>query len=1006
MTTDNKPPFGEHPLKISAFTFAGLAMMLNIRLVYSAAPYALLRFKLPENLFSVFVRIMAGSLELWCLPSMTIANVMDYFRRRLLSDDNWKDWYYHYQSIFWSWANFLTFVILWISFIIGGEAGNVTAFYWVVAASGFVFGINMVMVYAMEFQYLPWYMIGENSFPMVTSLMHYVGTLFFGNRRKWNSDYIIVTIDIVISLAISLVAAVLWTWAYWDAKNDGYPPSDPNQRVCKTFSVSGTTDLTYSLNPNYADSHADGTDNCGYKKSYAYWLHFIPPSLMVLIGMGLVYCIYPGIAPGMIVPFYLIDKIEMVLLIATAFPPVIIGIMKQYKINPYIPMGNWGTYHKKACKGGSNLESGGGTTEQCKCPNGSSSSSSSAILRLHNTTIKASDGLIAIATIKVTNSTGGGTPYTGLINTINNGTLSKTGDLKINTKLQVGEILTLSGRGTANGGNEINIKGTIIVTSPGSLGQTITLDGLLAGTLTLSDALAGSINVTKETTGDSLNANTPSALGGITVNIGGSGVTGNATITITATKDRDDLTSISEQVNIRDIKLTKADGGALRINTTALKPNDTLNLIGTATATRFTNIKVSGMITITSGNGTLGNTITFTDDVTSSGALTLADDPDGESVKVQTGGTLTLQANILTVLQNTNFSLISPGSDKRVLTYEPRLVTESRITIGIKTSTIGKVTLSGLSLIPVCITSTNNFSATADLSLTHNQSASTDLKTTGGLTINSTSLSGATVTITKDEKDKVASLSNGDLQTSTNLVPGDTLTLTITKSSTETKLEGKITVTSPGNLNGNLTLKGGLTGTIRDLSVRGGTLTASNVNITNLKYDPEEFHVNHESTHCCFWGGKVFKWSDTNPKNVPWHIPVILGPFQICLAVVLVYSLHYTDSNISRSIVNQPKMSTALSIIFYMCHEIQLALGFPGIASDPNILLPMQLIGAFLMVLLAFYSVGYITEYKRNDPLNWPTDGMTTWNSLCYWLKMASKITNKNFKQLFTTETS
>uniref|UniRef100_A0A3B0N1T5 Tpr-related protein family member, putative n=1 Tax=Theileria annulata TaxID=5874 RepID=A0A3B0N1T5_THEAN len=1005
MEGEKKHAFGEHPLKISAFTFAGLAMMLNIRLVYSAAPYALLRFKLPENLFSVFVRIMASSLELWCLPSMTIANIMDYFRAT--EDKQWKDWYYHYQSIFWSWANFVTFFILWISFIIGGDQGNVTVFYWVIAASGFVFGINMVMVYAMEFQYLAWYMIGENSFPMVTSLMHYVGTLFFGNRRKWNSDYIIVTIDIVISLAISLVAAVLWTFAYWDAKDDGFPPDDPNQRVCKTLRVTGTTELIYSLQQDYgANSHAtyDGNNGCGHKKSVGYYAHFIPPSLMVLIGMGLVYCIYPGIAPGMIVPFYLIDKIEMVLLIATAFPPVIIGIMKQYNINPYIPMGNWGTYHKKSCKGGGDPVSGGGTTEKCNCKDSASGTSGSATLYLHNTTITSADGLIAIATITTTTS--------GSINSIT-ATLTKTDNtqLKIETQLQAGEILTLSGAAPATSG-EVQINGTIIVTKAGTLGGSITLKGRLAGDLNLTNALGSdnTINVTKAS-GNTLTATEPSTLNLQGINVTG-GLQGTATMEISTTSDDQDLTTITGQVTINVTKLTKdkvqiLSGGGPLTKDTNLAKDDTLNLVGTASAgTGITDLKVTGTITITGSGVKLLNGLGFAGDVAGSG-LTFTDASDG--VKVS-GGTLTLNPTTLDALKNTNFSLTSDGSGKRPLTYKPELVTKSKISVGtIKTSTTStNVTIGGLSIIPVCITGTGSsnagLNATANLSLSHTQSA-TNLTTPTGLTINLTSGLNSTVKITKGTDDKVKSLSGTQqLQTSTPLDTGDTLSLNITGGGTT--LTGTITVTSPGNLGTSPRLSGGLTGTIRDLSVRGGTLTASNVNITNLKYDPEEFHVNHESTHCCFWGGKVFKWSDTNPKNVPWHIPVVLGPFQICLAGVLIYSLHYLDSNISRSIVNQPKMSTALSIIFYMCHEIQLALGFPGIASDPNILLPMQLIGAFLMVLLAFYSVGYITEYKRNDPSHWPTDGMTTWNALCYWLKMASKITNKNFKQLFTTETS
>ncbi|XP_953999.1 Tpr-related protein family member, putative [Theileria annulata] len=481
--------FSTGDLQTAAYMFAGLAMMLNIRLSYSAAPFALLRFKLPENLFSVFVRTTSSALELWCLPSMTIGNIMEqvyinYFRDK---DAGKKDsdvsdgtkvskWYWIViPSIITNWLNFLTFVILLIIYVTGGDQGHLTCYYWIMAISGFVFGINMVLVYAVDYRYLAFYMAGENSFPMVTSLILYFATSIFGNRRKYNSDYLVVLIDISISIAIALVASVLWTIAFWQYRAPKASRDSPNKEVTS-------------------------------------------PVLLVLVGMGLVYSIYPGIAPGMIVPFHLIDKIEMVLLILTTFPPLIFAFTTKYAPN-------WSPKTK------------------------------------------------------------------------------------------------------------------FVFHSPSKMGF---------------------------------------------------------------------------------------------------------------------------------------------------------------------GGWKQYQLHV----------------DK-------------------------------------------------------------------------------------------------------------------------TYAQGECDENEP----------------------------------------------------------TVYGWL--------WHFFDILAPLQIILAVIFIYSIHYRDSNISRSIVNQPKMSTFLTIIFYMCHEIMLATGFPGLVCNNGVtwvLLPTQWVGALLMVFLAFYSIGYITEYKRHDPSEWPTDGMTWWNSVCYWLKMASKITNKNFKQLFTTD--
>ncbi|XP_955320.1 Theileria-specific integral membrane protein, putative [Theileria annulata] len=304
------------PYLTASFVFAGLSMMLNIRLAYSSAPYALIRYKLPENLFSVFVRRMASALELWCLPSMLLGNILDngvkilfkYYGDKLKLGDygdsenkskQLKQWTIIYPSIFTMWSDFITYVVLLVVYLMGGDYGNVTAYYGVIAVSGFIFGINMTLVYAVDFNYIPVYVAGENSFPALTSLIHYFATLIFGNRRKWNSDFLIVVIDISVAITISFITATLWT---------------------VSFLSTHKTDNKYHIQPfdkNISKPH---------------W-EVISPTLMVIVGMGLVYAIYPGLAPGMIVPFYLIDKIEMVLLIATIFPPVIVALLIKGSFN-------------------------------------------------------------------------------------------------------------------------------------------------------------------------------------------------------------------------------------------------------------------------------------------------------------------------------------------------------------------------------------------------------------------------------------------------------------------------------------------------------------------------------------------------------------------------------------------------------------------------------------------------------------------------------------------------
>ncbi|XP_954133.1 Tpr-related protein family member, putative [Theileria annulata] len=112
----------------------------------------------------------------------------------------------------------------------------------------------------------------------------YITTLIFGNRRKWNSDYFIVMIGIVISLAVSLAAAVIWTWTCKSESEEQHPTVSYHKKCISNLqlkSESGTTE--YTIDTGFiVDSHATtGPNKCGYKTTdpVNYYGHLVPPAL-------------------------------------------------------------------------------------------------------------------------------------------------------------------------------------------------------------------------------------------------------------------------------------------------------------------------------------------------------------------------------------------------------------------------------------------------------------------------------------------------------------------------------------------------------------------------------------------------------------------------------------------------------------------------------------------------------------------------------------------------------
>ncbi|XP_951935.1 Tpr-related protein family member, putative [Theileria annulata] len=168
------------------------------------------------------------------------------------------------------------------------------------------------------------------------------------------------------------------------------------------------------------------------------------------------------------------------------------------------------------------------------------------------------------------------------------------------------------------------------------------------------------------------------------------------------------------------------------------------------------------------------------------------------------------------------------------------------------------------------------------------------------LTINSNTLTinntGSKVSVTKgDEK---INLQSANLTSSGNQ-------LTITKQ--DTNGQDEATITSSDGTSVALDYKNGT-----------GSITIDGNAISDLrKYEPKYSPQYYDTSVYAFK-----KWTDYDAGKFYLFLSILIV-IKITLAAIFICSLHYRDSSISLAIVNQPKMSTFLSILFYMCHESQ-----------------------------------------------------------------------------------
>ncbi|XP_952241.1 Tpr-related protein family member, putative [Theileria annulata] len=143
------------------------------------------------------------------------------------------------------------------------------------------------------------------------------------------------------------------------------------------------------------------------------------------------------------------------------------------------------------------------------------------------------------------------------------------------------------------------------------------------------------------------------------------------------------------------------------------------------------------------------------------------------------------------------------------------------------------------------------------------------------------------------------------------------------------------------------------------------------------------------------WQGKTY-----------WHGFLVFIVSMIVCSILFTISLHYPQSSVSRSIVNRPFMTGFLTILFYISHEIMLAVGFPSITEnwDSTAATGNGLLSGTGVIIFVLLGEGYITEYKRHDPSKWPTDGMTTRTAFSYWMSRSFANALENVKRIFTLD--
>ncbi|EAN30552.1 Tpr family protein [Theileria parva strain Muguga] len=321
-----------HPKLVkTALFFSGLTLLFPLRIGLNSASYCLKRFKLDEEFFSLYVNRVHNAMEIGCMLAVTIGNIY------VLSYGK----YMEAISIAINWLVFLFEIVLLVVFISGGVLGRLTMFYWSLVASTFIYGLNQVCAFKMGGEDIVYFMASMPISGILTSFMQFCFLRAFGDRNIYNTDLLVVAFQLGVFIFISLISASIWTLAYLEQipKNKNSKKLDDSNDKNKTITTCSSSNSIAQTKPN--DSKGDGStdENKMETESKKFTPHAISGMLMCIIGLGIIYAVYPGIAPGQIMDFENLQRLEMINLIVSALPSLIIALISE--VTNYGPNKPW-----------------------------------------------------------------------------------------------------------------------------------------------------------------------------------------------------------------------------------------------------------------------------------------------------------------------------------------------------------------------------------------------------------------------------------------------------------------------------------------------------------------------------------------------------------------------------------------------------------------------------------------------------------------------------------------
>ncbi|UKJ88726.2 hypothetical protein MACJ_001971 [Theileria orientalis] len=249
----------------------GIIVLQPLYLGINTPYYTIKRFKIPESSVDLYITKINITMQLGYFVGLLLSNLYFYVFPRFIQRLN------IYISIVTSWLTVISSTLLLFSYVIKGDEGSLTMYFYMLALCSLVFGINEAFAINVGIVELPWF---TASVP-TSGLMVVAYQLGFATvARKIGFErieFFIISCQITMLIFICGCTAILWMVSYMNITHGMYNIDEvPNDEIQID-----------------AQRYYEPTDLSFWKRVYMSKFPFIASS----VGLGYLYGFYPAIVP-------------------------------------------------------------------------------------------------------------------------------------------------------------------------------------------------------------------------------------------------------------------------------------------------------------------------------------------------------------------------------------------------------------------------------------------------------------------------------------------------------------------------------------------------------------------------------------------------------------------------------------------------------------------------------------------------------------------------------------